>query len=589
MKSFFQHIQIKQVLISAVIGLGLGGLIWGGGHSSDPQSHVGHDHSTDAEEVWTCAMHPQIRQHEPGTCPICGMDLTLANESAGGEAKLEMTPEAVALAQIETFEIGAPSAQGQGTRKLNGVVVIPDDQVFSQTTHIEGEVRRLLVKSTGMRVRKGQKIAELYSTDYLDAQQEVLQAAALAQKMPQLLEAAKAKMKHWRVSDTQIDQLIQSGNVQPMLMVYADYAGVVTRILAEEGAHLMEGQSFYQIAQLNPLWVEFEAYEQDLAGIRTGQEMVFQVAGKSYRRPITYIDPTLNAQSRSARVRVSLSNSNGQLKPEMLAQGSISGASAHAPEETRVIVPRSAVLWTGTQSFVYVQDSESEVPQFELRKVTLGTGLGDHLEITEGLALGERVVVKGTFVVDAAAQLAQKPSMMNRDIAVKGAKEESRGPAIERVESVASDFQQALAENYRLYLALKTALVGSDQEAVSKAAQDWEKAWKEIDDSSLNEEGSTQWQPLKQRLDGQIESLAQLEDLPAQRKRFTHVSNAMIELAATFGFGEMPIYVQFCPMANNDRGGYWLSDEEEVLNPYFGDQMLHCGWVDTTYFPASNP
>lgn len=172
----------------------------------------------------------------------------------------------------------------------------------------------------------------------------------------------------------------------------------------------------YKIANLSSVWVTFDAYESDIANIEEGDQISFSVQsypGETFEANITYIDPTLNSQSHTATVRAEAENPNRRLKPEMLAEGIVSSQVGSGTEQ--VLVPKSAVLWTGERSVVYVKKPNASQPTFEFREVMLGQRVGDQYVIKSGVEPGEEVVTHGNFKIDSAAQLAGKASMMNQN------------------------------------------------------------------------------------------------------------------------------------------------------------------------------
>jgi Cu(I)/Ag(I) efflux system membrane fusion protein len=181
------------------------------------------------------------------------------------------------------------------------------------------------------------------------------------------------------------------------------------------GDHLKAGSILFTIVDLSKVWVGFDAYEADIPWLRVGEKINFTVSslpGVEFTEKITFIDPIINAQTRIASVRVEVNNRSGRLKPEMYANGTVT--SKLPIDEAHLTVPKSAVMWTGKRSVVYVAIPNTDKPMFEFREITLGHDLGGYFIVEDGLQDGEMVVTNGTFKVDAAAQLAGKKSMMNK-------------------------------------------------------------------------------------------------------------------------------------------------------------------------------
>jgi Cu(I)/Ag(I) efflux system membrane fusion protein len=170
----------------------------------------------------------------------------------------------------------------------------------------------------------------------------------------------------------------------------------------------------FDIADLSRRWVLFDAYESDLQFLRKGEKLTFSLEalpGERYTGTIAFIDPVIDPVTRVAKVRVEAGNKSGRLKPEMFVTGIVS-TTLHE-FNNNLVIPKSAVLWTGKRSIVYVKQPEADEPVFKMREIELGPMLGDSYVVVSGLSEGEEIVTNGTFSVDAAAQLAGKPSMMN--------------------------------------------------------------------------------------------------------------------------------------------------------------------------------
>jgi Cu(I)/Ag(I) efflux system membrane fusion protein len=364
--------------------------------------------------------------------------------------------------------------------------------------------------------------------------------------------------------------------------------------MVNEGDYVNKGSSLYHIARINKVWVMFDAYQQDVPLIEEGDRIRFSVSsipGETFTSRVTFVDPIMNEKSRVAKVRTEAVNRNGHLKPGMFAEGILS--SDNIGKGSELVVPESAVMWTGTRSVVFVKVPGREQPTFKMREVTLGPSLSDAWIVQEGLRENEEVVTNGTFAVDAAAQLAGKPSMMNRQggeaptghqhdeqQARKATDQQTPTTSTEK-ESGNLQWPDAEAENYRKmvdsYLELKNKLV-NDQKAHDQASV-LLRATKKVDMNAFSQSAHMKWMELNQTIQEQAQAISGAEQLEEQRKQFIGLSNAMISLVKAFEAPENTLFVQFCPMADDNKGAFWLSEEDQVRNPYFGDQMLTCGEV----------
>jgi len=364
--------------------------------------------------IWTCAMHPQIRMSAPGKCPICGMDLIPLNSNnvVVDPGSIYLTKEAAALANVLTSVVTRQKTIKEV--RLYGKVQADERRLQSQVAHIPGRIEKLMVNFTGEAVRKGQTLALIYSPELVTAQQELLEAAEMKVSQPEIYNAAKERLRQWMITENQIIAIEKSGKTKNNFEVVSNTNGIVTARRVNYGDHIAEGTVLYDIVDLSHVWVMFDAYENDLIFLKTGDKLTFTVQalpGVNFAGNITFIDPVLDPVTRVAKVRVEINNESGRLKPEMFATGIVNAwLNNHIND---IIIPKSAVLWTGKHSYVYVKQKGTTEPVFKIRDVELGSMLGNSYVIVKGLAEGEEIVTQGTFSVDAAAQLEGKPSMMN--------------------------------------------------------------------------------------------------------------------------------------------------------------------------------
>jgi membrane fusion protein, copper/silver efflux system len=368
------------------------------------------------ENIWTCAMHPQIRMDHPGKCPICGMDLIPLVQTTAplNPDAIVMTEEGIKLAEVQTTLVSSQKPVKEV--RLYGKIQADERLIQTQASHVPGRIEKLLVNFTGEEVHKGQLIAQIYSPELVTAQEELLEAIKMKEMQPGILEAAREKLRQWKLNDSQIAGIENSGKAKSLFDVYANVSGIVINRRINVGDYVSQGTPLYEIADLSNVWALFDAYESDLPWIRKGDRISFSLQsqpGKEYSGIISFIDPIINPQTRVAMVRIEMSNPGNTLKPEMFATGVVS---AHLSSSgKRLIIPQSAVLWTGTRSVVYIKIPEAKEPSFVIREITLGPALNNSYVVLNGLIEGEEIVTNGTFSVDASAQLQGKPSMINSE------------------------------------------------------------------------------------------------------------------------------------------------------------------------------
>ncbi len=573
------------------VGLLLGWILFGS--SSKQEAEHNHSEVEESNQMWTCSMHPQIMQPEAGDCPICGMDLIPSEAGADGLAadEFKLTENAIALANIQTTVVGKGNVDGN-TIKLSGKIAENEEANAVQVSYFSGRIERLNVSFTGEEVRKGQLLATIYSPELYAAQQELITAVSLKESQPALYKAVRNKLKLWKLSENQINQIEETQKVKENFPVYATVSGTVAEKLVEQGDYIKQGQPLLKIANLNTVWGNFDVYENQIDLFKKGQEVIITTnaySNKEFKGKVDFIDPVLNTKTRTVTLRVVLNNKDDVFKPGMFVTANIEGVKNKNKEA--LSIPASAVLWTGERSVVYLKTNPDQ-PVFEMRDVLLGNQMGNEYEVLEGLFVGNEIVTNGTFTVDAAAQLQGKKSMMNKDggkvmTGHEGHlgmdnnspnKENDHTNMNERLE-VSEKFQQQLNSVYNEYINLKDALVKEDSKSTSTSASTLLNNLTKVDMKLLSDnKAHNHWMSLEKEIKSSATSISETSDIKVQRDHFKHLSSHLINAVQLIGVNEK-VYLEFCPMADNNKGAFWLSKEEKVINPYFGDAMLTCGEV----------
>jgi Cu(I)/Ag(I) efflux system membrane fusion protein len=576
--------------LTLVVGILLGALFFGGDSKEEEEK----TEVTSKVEVWTCSMHPQIRQPEPGDCPICGMDLIpleSGNDAADPDA-ISMSESAMIIAGISTYKVG--NTDGIKEISLNGKIEVNEKRVYSQSSHIPGRIEKIQVSFVGEYVKKGQVVAYVYSPELASAQQELIEAYSVKDIQPQLFESVKTKLKNWKVSDATINNIISSGKTQDKFPIYADVSGYIIKKNVELGDYLQKGQTLYDVADLSTVWVLFEIYESDMGWIKKGNKVNYTIAsfpGENFSGTISFIDPFINPMTRIAKARVEVANTGLKFKPEMFVSGTIK--TKLDTKKATLSVPKTAVMWTGKRSIVYIKNESEKGISFKLREVTLGPLLGNDYIIEEGLEIGEEIVANGTFNVDAAAQLAGKPSMMNLEggkvntghnqgDATMTMSDDKKVVLKEEKTTISSEAKKSLQPLYKNYFDFKDALTKDDFNSAKKALLEFEKSFGKINMSVFKGESHKVWMNYHTELKKQTLHATHIKNIKELRMSFEPISNVMIAMTKAFNPLSESAYVQFCPMANSDKGANWLSKENKVVNPYFGASMLKCGEVKET-------
>ncbi len=284
---------------------------------------------------------------------------------------------------------------------------------------ISGWVEDLFVDSTGQLVRKGQPLFTLYSQELVSAQEEYLLAMKANQQIQnsplfetrhqtaQMVQSARDRLRHWTLTDSQIDELARRGKPQTYVTIYSPVAGYVIDKKVFKGTLVKPEMTLYAIADISTVWVQAEVFEYEMPFVQVGQEGILTLAaypGETFQGEITFIYPYLNQEARTNTVRLVFKNPKLRLKPDMYGTVQI-----QVNRGSKLVVPEEAVLDSGTRQVVYVVRGEGV---FEPRQVTLGPKLGGYYEIVEGLALDERIATSGTFLLDSESKLMASSNMM---------------------------------------------------------------------------------------------------------------------------------------------------------------------------------
>jgi Cu(I)/Ag(I) efflux system membrane fusion protein len=298
-------------------------------------------------------------------------------------------------------------------RSIRAVATVQANErsLHTISAKFDGWIQRLYVNTTGQTVRKGEALMDVYSPDLIAAQQEYLIARRGVQtlagadeqaSMQRLVDSALQRLRNWDISETELQRLTQEGKTAQYLTLRSPANGVVLDKPSIQGKRFIAGEVLYQVADLSQVWLLADVFERDLEQVRVGQPAKVQVDAypdQVYAGKVTFIYPTVNPDTRTAKVRIELANPRGLLKPSMYARVEFT---SNRGKGQMLAVPDSAVLDTGTRQLVLIERAEG---RFEPRPVKLGAHGDGYVEVVQGVKAGENVVVSANFLIDAESNL----------------------------------------------------------------------------------------------------------------------------------------------------------------------------------------
>ncbi len=581
-------------LVTFFSGVLLGAFAFGGSDAeeaanSDPLARDSNAESAAKAQVWTCAMHPQIRQDEPGSCPICGMDLVPVEaadnaDSIGDQgATVVLSERAKILAKVRTQEV-VRRAKPRADLHLLGRLEANEAAQKTVTAWTAGRIERLHVNTRGEDIKAGQVVAKIYSPEVFAAHQDLItarrQVGRLSAGSPSsrlaaeaALEAARDRLRLIGVPERELERMEKEERPRRSVSIRSPYGGTVIERIATEGAYLATGGPLYRLAELDTLWVQLDAYESDLSQVSVGQPVELRIdalEGEVFEGEVTFIDPTVDPTRRTVRVRVEVENAKGRLKPGMFAE-----ATLQAREDARrpLVVPATAPLFTGRRAVVFVETEVEGQTAYTARTVRLGPRSVDEYPVVAGLSEGERVVVQGAFALDADLQIKGGRSMMSSP-------DDTQAGPWDMVTELDDTDREQLRPVLSHYLEIQRALAADDLAAATAAATELSTSVDAVRLSST-EAAERTWSSLAEPLRGHATHVAKSADLEVARGGFETLSHALLQLLRSFGnLSDDSLRVAFCPMAMGSEGARWVQAEATIDNPYFGASMRTCGEVE---------
>jgi multidrug efflux pump subunit AcrA (membrane-fusion protein) len=373
---------------------------------------------------WYDPMAPGSRFDKPGKSPFMDMELvpkyadeepTETGSSASAAPSVALSAAAIRATGVATVPVVRLPLSHE--IRAVGEIAADETRLARVAARVAGRVEKLYANFTGQPVRRGAPLFSLYSPDLVATQREYLLAVENRRRLAgaseeavhsadSLVEAARDRLRLWGISNDQIRALEGTRRPELALTFRSPVSGVVLQKSVVQGQYVAEGTELYLIADLSSVWLVAQVYEFELGRVRTGQPVVASVSaypGREFRGKVVFVEPVLDRETRTARVRAVLPNSSGELKPGMFADARLS-----MPLGEPLSIPKSAAIDTGARQVVYVETSPGS---FTPRPVKLGATAGDRREVLSGLREGEKVVAAANFFIDSQAQLASGSSI----------------------------------------------------------------------------------------------------------------------------------------------------------------------------------
>lgn len=492
-----------------------------------------------ATPIYQCPMHPWIKASAPAKCTICGMDLVAAQpgDTSAAPGTVALSPSILTTIGVETDVVALRPL----TRTLRVLGTIEDDDTRHRlvTAWAEGRIEKLHVNVVGATVAPGTPLLDLYSPELQVAQREFVQLARAGELAATALPAARARLLKLGLADTQLDELLRTGEPTLVTTLLAPLGGVIVKKEVYEGQWVKGGDRMLELADFAKMWFVFEVYEPDLPWVRTGQTVAISLRslpGEVIEAPIAFIDPNFNATTLTTKARAVLAN------PHLSADGTRHPLFHRVTAEGRVAldapsvltVPRSAVLDTGNGPVAFVASANG---RYETRALKLGRRGDTLVEVITGLRAGEKVVTQGALLVDAQAQLAREAAGAT---VVGGSISASREQLAALAQAAADGATALAADDFAAYQQRFPRLI-----AAASAFP-------------------------------QLPRLEPGDALKPARRSFEPWSTAVADLLRPHR-AELGLHVFQCPMAPVMGKGRWVQRDATLRNPFFGSAMASCG------------
>ena len=586
----------KYTVIILVVGIALSfvmGYVMHGGFSSPPMTDTAATTQPGQKQLWTCGMHPQVIQDHPGNCPICHMELTPL-KAVSSDAGVTIDPVIVQNMGVRVVPVVYGSVQN--SVRVVGYLQEPEALHRDINLRVRGWIEKLYADTDGMAIEKGKPLFDLYSPDMQVAMNELITARKsldavtdpTAKQTAQMLYSSTArKLELWGLEHQQVEDLAKLDKAPETVPILAPTSGHLTEKKVYEGGGVEAGMLVMRIANRHLMWVDAQVFEQQLPLVKVGSKAKVNLVaepGKTIEGEVIFIHPHLNPQTRTATVRVQIDNADHRLREGMYATLDLLGE----PSLPAPVIPREAIIDTGTRQITFVAMGEG---RFEPRELKLGLSGNGLVQVLSGVSPNEQVVVSGQFLLDSESRLKeaiQKHLSENLASAKLPADTHDHGPmppmtTVTPAPALNIPHTDEMAAEY---LKISQAL-GANQQSDDPIGVDALLNAAQMAAMHATGEGQT--------LAGNVAKATEAmkgKSLTDQRRAFLDVSNAMITLldrSSPSATVAKEVYVFHCPMAFSVQNANWLQTVKDTANPYYATQMKNCGDVQRTIAARSQP
>ena len=360
---------------------------------------------TSEPALWTCGMHPDVISDEPGICPICNMDLVpLKKSSQGGSSVIFIDPVTVQNIGVvyETVELRNLSQ----SIITDGIVEPAEDLEYSVNLRVSGWAEKLYANKTGRWIKKDEPLLEIYSPELISAQEELFTSyidfpSRNSDNLTSLSKSVMKKFEFWGISAAEIDSLLVANTIQRTMTILSPFTGFISEKKVIEGEFIKTGRNILKISDYRQVWIIAYVYEFELPWVKNGGKVKMRAVHSpeiEYEGMIDYIYPQIDSQTKSAEIRIVVSNNDLILKPGMFMEVEISAE----PINDAISVSKQAVIRSGKRDIVFVSLGSGK---FEPREVHLGLETDSCYQVLHNLNPGEKVVTSAQFLLDSEAKL----------------------------------------------------------------------------------------------------------------------------------------------------------------------------------------